>query len=337
MASDTPIRILVSRAADERFGARIRAQLGARPHAVVHLEEAGGSPVDIALLTRDVTSTSSKFDLSPSMRRFFDTLDASPRLAWVHTHSAGADRPMYPKLMARGVTVTTSSGANAVTVAVSAMGGVIALARRFPLLMEQQRQHAWKPFQEDHAPRDLAGQHAVVVGLGPIGREVSRLLRAFGVTVTGARLGAGAVAECDATITYAALRDVLPKADWLVLACPLTEVTRGMIDAAALAALPPHAHLINASRGEVVDEAALAAALGSKRLAGAWLDVFHHEPLDPAAPFWDLPNVMVSPHTSSRCTGNYDRVGEIFIDNLARWRDGQPMRNAVAAGAEASA
>lgn len=329
MASAPPIRVLLSRAADERFGARIRAQLGSRPHAVVHLEAVGDSPVDIALLTRDVTSTSSKLDLSPSMRSFFDTLDASPRLAWVHTHSAGADRPMYPRLMARGVTVTTSSGANAVTVAVSAIGGVIALARRFPLLMEQQRRHAWKPFQEDHAPRDLAGQHAVVVGLGPIGREISRLLRAFGVTVTGARMGAGEVPECDETITYADLRNVLPKADWLVLACPLTEVTRGMIDTAALAALRSHAHLINASRGEVVDEAALAAALGSKRLAGAWLDVFHHEPLDSASPFWDLPNVIVSPHTSSRSTGNYDRVGEIFLDNLGRWRDGKPMRNAV--------
>ncbi len=331
MTSAAPIRILVSRAAGERFGARIRAQLHARPHALVHLEEADDASVDIALLTRDVTGISTKFDLSPSMRRFFDTLDASPGLAWVHTHSAGADRPMFPRLMARGVTVTTSSGANAVTVAVSAIGAVIALARRFPLLIEQQRCHLWKPFQEDHAPRDLAGQHAVVVGLGPIGREISRLLRALGLKVTGARMGAGAVADCDATITYDQLRGVLPVADWLVLACPLTEVTRGMIDAAALAALPPHAHFINASRGEVVDEAALAAALAAKQLAGAWLDVFNHEPLDGASPIWDLPNVMVSPHTSSRCTGNYDRVGEIFIDNLGRWRDGQPLRNAVAA------
>ena len=149
MASATPIRILVSRAADQRFGARIRAQLHAHPHVLVHLEDAGDARVDIALLTRDVTGASSKFDLSALMRRFFDTLDGSPGLRWVHTHSAGADRPMYPKLMARGVTVTTSSGANAATVALSAMGGVIALARRFPLLMEQQRHHAWKPFQEN--------------------------------------------------------------------------------------------------------------------------------------------------------------------------------------------
>ncbi len=331
MDSETPIRILVSRAADERFGARIRQHLMARPHAVVHLEEVGDTPVHIALLTRDVTGTSSKFDLSAPMRQFFERLERSPGLRWVHTHSAGADRPMYPKLMARGVSVTTSSGSNAATVAVSAIGGVIALARRFPLLMEQQRHHVWKPFQEDEAPRDLAGQHAVVVGLGPIGREMARLLRAFGLKVTGARMGAGAVVECDDTITYDALNTVLPKADWLLLACPLTEVTRGMIDAAALAALPPHACLINASRGEVVEEAALAAALAERRLAGAWLDVFHHEPLDPASPLWELPGVMVSPHTSSRCTGNYDRVGEIFLDNLSRWRDGRPLRNTVVA------
>lgn len=153
--------------------------------------------------------------------------------------------------MRRGVTVTTSSGANAGTVAVTAVGGIIALARRFPNLMDAQRRHAWEPISdhEGRAPPDLAGQTAIVVGLGPIGREISRLLRAFGLRVIGVRQSTEPAAECDATIVYAQLAEYLPPADWLVLACPLSETTRSLIDAPALALLPRGANLVNVARG----------------------------------------------------------------------------------------
>src|SRR6478735_2333632 len=117
MLSSTSVRILLSRAAGERFGARIHELMHGRAHDLVHVEDAQSEdPVHIGFLTRDVTGLSTKFELAPATQRFFDTLDRSPGLAWVHTHSAGADRPMYPRLMARGVAITTSSGANAAPV-----------------------------------------------------------------------------------------------------------------------------------------------------------------------------------------------------------------------------
>jgi phosphoglycerate dehydrogenase-like enzyme len=170
----------------------------------------------------------------------------------------------------------------------------------------------------------------MVVGLGPIGREIARLLKALGLRVIGVRRSAEAVAPCDETLTYAQMRSALPRVDWLILACPLTDVTRGLVDEAALAALPRGARLLNVSRGAVVDEGALIRALESGRLAGAYLDVFTREPLEADSPLWTLPNVIVSPHSSSYSQGYGDRVGEIFLDNLARWRDGLPLRNVVA-------
>ena len=133
-------------------------------------------------------------------------------------------------------------------------------------------------------------------------------------------------------VAYGEIAAQLPATDWLVLACPLTELTRGLVDAAALAALPRGAHVVNVARGEVIVEKELIEALRSGHLGGAWLDVFEHEPLDPASPLWDLPRVMISPHSSAHSQGNYDRVGEIFVDNLGRFVEGKPLRNAVKPG-----
>jgi phosphoglycerate dehydrogenase-like enzyme len=326
------LQLLLSRPAAKRFGAGIHATLAQHAHRIVHPDEFGeddSPPIDIALLSRDVTGKSTKFWHTEEMTRFARLVDRSPCLRWVHIHSAGTDRPIYPPLIARGVCVTTSSGANAATVAASAVGGIIALARRFPALADAQRRHAWEPFQEDDAPRDIAGQSALIVGLGPIGREIARLLRALGMRVTGARQRSGAIAECDETITYEGIDERLPQADWLVLACPLSPLTRARFDARALARMPRGAHLVNVSRGEVVVETDMVAALACGTLAGAWLDVFDREPLDAASPLWDMRNVIISPHTSSRSEGNYDRVGRLFLDNLARWRDGATLANMV--------
>ena len=329
------LRLLVSRAALQRFDGRIGAVLNGHPHEIVLLDEVrdpGAPQVDIGLLSRDITGKSTKFDLVATTQRFFDTLYASPGLKWMHTHSAGTDRPVYPPLFARGVTITTSSGASARTIGVSVLGGMIALARGFVAQWEAQKRHAWVPLDEVAGPPEFARGRAMVVGLGPIGREISRLLRAFGLHVVGVRRAAEPVPECDETIAYAQLRSHLAHTDWLVLACPLTQTTRGLIDAQALAALPRGARIVNVARGEIVDEPAMARALASGQLGGAWLDVFQHEPLDRASPLWDLPNVIISPHSSSRSSGHYDEVLEMFLDNLARFRDGRPLRNVARPG-----
>src|SRR5262249_39361767 len=245
------------------------------------------------------------------------------------TPPAGAERPIYRELRARGVKVTTASGATAITVAHSTLGALIALNRRFPLLADAQRRHAWEPRLGERSPRDLAGQCAAIVGMGPIGRHIAGLLRMLGMTAIGVRRSAHPVEPCDRTIAYEQLPEVLPHADWLILCCPASPRTRGIANATAFAAMPAGSHFINVARGEVAVERDVIAALQSGHLAGAYLDVFEREPLDPASPLWDMPNVMLSPHTASHSQGQNEAILGIFLDNLARWRSGTKLRNDV--------
>jgi phosphoglycerate dehydrogenase-like enzyme len=289
-----------------------------------------GADADIAFVSRDVTGLSTKHQLQPVTSHFHDLLRAAPSLRWVHIHSAGADRPVYGELRARGVAVTTSSGANAQVVAQSAVGGVLALARGLPTLMAAQRQRRWTPVFEECLPRELSGQTAVIVGWGPVGQSIAAVLSVLGLHCIAVRRSAAADARQVETVAYDQLAAVLPRADWLVLACPLTASTRGLVDRAALARLPPGARLVNVARGEVVVQADLVAALQGGRLAGAFLDVFEHEPLPAASPLWDLPNVIVTPHSAGLSDGNAPRVEAMFLANLARWCAGAPLSQAVA-------
>ena len=329
----TAMKLLLSTFARTSWGARIAAANADVELSFITSEEAvanaGPCDADIAFMTREVTGRSSKNSDSPELRVFQAVLRRSPRLQWLHIHPAGAERPIYVELRQRGVKVTTSSGATASTVAQSAAGAVLSLARRFPALMDAQRRHAWEPLLGERAPRDLMGQTAVIVGLGPIGRTLAATLKVLGLTVIGVRREATPVAPCDETVTYDRLFDVLPRADWLVLACPLSPVTRGLGSAAAFAQMPAGAHLINVSRGDVAIENDVIDALARGHLAGAYLDVFQHEPLDPASPLWDMPNVIVSPHTASHSQSLNENVFGIFLDNLARWRGGRKLRNDV--------
>jgi phosphoglycerate dehydrogenase-like enzyme len=333
--SNAPTRqapvILLSHQAADHLGPRIAGIFQDQPYTIARPSDPpkadGSHDVDLAFISRDVTGTSSKSVLTDALLRFYEVLRHAPRLAWVHGHSAGADRPIYPELRARGITVTTSSGANAEAVAQMILTGVLALGRHLPQLMDAQRRHAWEPLLGPHAPRDLAGQTALIVGLGPIGQEAARLLKMLRMQVIGIRRSEAAVPNCDRVLPFERLDEVLPLAAWVILACPLTDQTRGLLDAARLALLPAGAHVINVARGEVAVERDLAAALASGALGGAFLDVFETEPLAAQSPLWDIPNVMISPHTAGHTSGHYAAVGELFLDNLARWRSGQPMRN----------
>jgi D-2-hydroxyacid dehydrogenase (NADP+) len=328
-----PLKLLLSDFAHRTWGARIAAAVPSGGLAFVTAEQAivgeGPCEVDIAFMTREVTGKSSKNNQTPELRDFEIILRRSPGLRWLQIHPAGAERPIYRELRDRGVKVTTASGATAVTVSHSALGAVITLNRRFPLLADAQRRHAWEPRIGPAAPRDLGGQCAVIVGLGPIGRNIATLLKALGMRVFGARRSPEPVAPCDRTIAYDRLDEVLPEADWLILCCPASPLTRGIANAAAFAAMPAGAHFINVARGEIAVERDVIAALASGHLAGAYLDVFESEPLDPGSPLWDMPNVLVSPHTASHSLGQNEAIFNIFLDNLARWRGGRSLRNDV--------
>ena len=265
-------------------------------------------------------------DLFPIRAREFwrPVLRGAPRLRWLHTYSAGVDDPVFQRLLARAVRLTTSSGAAAVHIAHSVMLYLLALSRDLRGWLDAQRRHEWAP----RPIGDLQDEHLAVIGLGPIGLAVARLGLAFGMQVTGLRRTPRGDEPCD-TWPIARLHDLLAQADHDVVALPLTDDTRYLIDGAALARMKSSATFINVGRGELVDESALLAALTSRRIAGAALDVFETEPLPPTSPLWDLPNVIVTPHNAAFSANNDERATAMFIDNLRRYVAGQALRNEV--------
>jgi phosphoglycerate dehydrogenase-like enzyme len=279
----------------------------------------------------EVACFTGSFDTDPVFtRRFLGSALRAPNLQWMHLPNAGIDHPVFGRLLDQGVRLTTSSGVTAEPIAHSAIAALLALARGFPRWAAGQRRHHWAPHPTHDTPRDLRGQTMVIVGVGAIGNEIARLARALGLHVIGVRRRPRTESDhADEIHPAAALYDLLPRADWLVLACPLTSETRGLIDAAALLRLPATAHVINIARGRIIDEPALIAALQLGRVAGAYLDVFVEEPLAADSPLWDLPNVIISPHDSAASTGNSARVSELFLGNLAHWLRGEPLENEV--------
>jgi phosphoglycerate dehydrogenase-like enzyme len=324
----TPTRILMSQQSIDRLGSSVAAVMGQKAHELISLEDAvlaQRTDADLVFISREVTGASTKHEIHPALQKVYDLLRQSPRLQWVHIHSAGADRQIYLDLQARGVKVLTSSGANAQVVATVALAGILALARRFPMLWAEQQAKKWLPMLGERMPRDLPGQTATIVGWGPIGQNLASLLKALGLDVVAVRQQLQAKPGRDGLgvemVTFDNWQQVLPRTDWLVLACPLTDKTRQLVNAHTLSLLPQGAHMINVARGEVVDEPALVAALQGGHLGGAFLDVFAHEPLPVASPLWALPQVMVTPHAAGHSDGNEHRVGQMFLDNLRHWVD----------------
>lgn len=312
---------------------RLLASLGRRTTRLVLPDE--GHLGDHSLRAIEVATFNGYWEVDEGFtRRFFGVLLRARNLRWFHTPNAGVDHPVFAHLLSRGVQLTTSAGANAQPVAHSVLGAMLVLARGFLHWWQAQQRSEWSKLGEQR--RDVAGQISVVVGLGRIGQEVARLLKPFGLTVIGVRQRQELMAFVDEVVTYEEMDRVLPRADWLVLCCPLTEKTRGLLDERRLSLLPPGARVINVSRGAVVDEEALIAQLRSGRLAGAYLDVFRDEPLPPSSPLWSLPNVLVSPHDAAGALGNRHRVSELFLDNLERFVRGAPLMNLVTPAARAS-
>jgi phosphoglycerate dehydrogenase-like enzyme len=280
--------------------------------------------IEVAFYTSDVYETRA--------RSFFSAVRKAPNLRWLQTFNVGVDHPIFAELLGRGVRVTSAAGTSAQPIAQTAIAGLLMLARGFPAWIEAQRSRTWRQFRGSQGPADLSGQTLCVLGMGSIGAEIARLAQALGLTVIGIRrsprLPADPVSEMHAP---AALAAVLPRCQWLAIACPLTDATRRLVDAPMLARLPRGARVINVARGEIVDESALIEALQSGHLAGAYLDVFETEPLPAESLLWALPNVIVTPHNSGASSGNDARVMALFAANLERWLSGQPLVNEVAA------
>lgn len=290
------------------------------PQARLTPEQCAG--VEVAYFTRDIR-------FSDHYQAFVDTVTAAPNLKWVHFPNAGVDQhPFLPALAARKVRLTTSAGSNGEPVGQTAIAGLLMLARNFPYWWANQRSREWKPIRGEAVPRDLKEQTVLVLGMGTVGQTVARFCRLLGMHVIGVRRKPRAPGDpVDEMHTVEALPQLLPRCDWVVLACSLTPGTRRVINASTLRLLPRGARLINVCRGAVVDEQAVIEALKSGQLGGAYLDVFEQEPLPAESPLWDLPNVIVSPHNAQASAGNDPRAMQIFLGNLVKWARGERMQN----------
>ena len=246
---------------------------------------------------------------------------AGPGLKWVSTIYAGLDAFPLDLLRDRGVTVTNGSGINAVAVAEYAVMGVLVAAKR---LDEVVRAHDRREWPKDAPGKvELDGTAALVIGYGTIGRLIGERLAAFGVDVTGVTRSGR-----DGTLTPDAWRARLGEFDWVVLAAPSTDETQALIGADELAAMRDTAWLVNIARGDMVDQEALVAALHERRIAGAFLDPTDPEPLPADHPLWSAPNTLVTMHLSGRSqTTMFQRAAALFLENLAAYRAGAPMRN----------
>jgi phosphoglycerate dehydrogenase-like enzyme len=251
---------------------------------------------------------------------------AGPSLKWIHVTSAGIDGGLRMGLPA-GVTVTNSTGVKAAMVSEHALALLLALVRRLPELQADQAERRWRHDALFAKLGTLAGAVVCVVGLGSIGRAVARKARAFDARVIAVSRDAVADSDIEQVFPRERIADALAQADAVVVCTSSDSTSLHLIDAGALAAMKPKALLVNVARGDLVDGAALAAALQAGRLAGAALDVTEVEPLPPASPFWSLPNVIVSPHVAGGGSSGYPQQKVLFAKNLARLAAGETLLN----------
>ncbi|WP_293862786.1 D-2-hydroxyacid dehydrogenase [uncultured Alsobacter sp.] len=250
----------------------------------------------------------------------------APRLRWVQATSSGIGEFVRRTGLDRSsILFTTAAGVHARPLTEFVMLGLLHFFRGIPHLTAMKAKKHW----ERYTVEGLEGKRVLIVGLGQVGREAARQCAAFGMDVWGTRRSPGGEMPEGVTrwVAQSEIRAALPHVDALVLSCPLTEETKGLIGAADIAALKPGAVIVNIARGQVIDEPAMTAALASGHIRGAALDVFATEPLPKDNPLWDMPNVIVSPHSASTVDAENHRIVDLFLDNLQRFRDGRPMRN----------
>jgi phosphoglycerate dehydrogenase-like enzyme len=257
----------------------------------------------------------------------------APRLRFIQSISAGVNQYDHAALRANGIRLASAQGANERAVAEHAMALVLALARQLPEARDNQARRFWRGMLSDYARREqeIGDKTVLIVGLGRIGSRLAGLARAFGMRVIATRRDPARGGEAaDLVVADDRLMELLPQADVVVLTCPLTPATEGLIGAAALAAMKPTAMLVNVARGRVVDEPALIAALSAGRIAAAALDCVWEEPLPASSPLWGMENVLITPHTAGETRRYEDNVIDLLMENLGRlWRGEPTLKNEI--------
>ena len=330
-----PTAIALSPILSARYRARdlerIRAAAPGARLVMVSVEGLADGPVDdVEVMLRGWLSSDA----------FDRILARAPRMSWVHSATSGVERALTPAAIERRLVVTNARGVFSRPIAEYVLMMILAISRRLPQLLELQRERTWQPLEGTELRDVTVG----IVGLGSIGRAVGALATSFGCRVIAVRrrtherfdpsegedgeptFGPVELHRVGGPDTLAAL---LGESDFIVLAAPLTPETEEMINAETLAMIKPGAWLINVARGRLIDERALLRALRDGHLGGAVLDTFRDEPLPPMSSFYDLPNVIVTPHTAWSSGRVLDRSVELFCDNLRRFAAGDPLLNVV--------
>jgi phosphoglycerate dehydrogenase-like enzyme len=248
------------------------------------------------------------------------------RLRWIHAGTAGVERVLFPELAASDVILTNSRYIFDQALAEYTIGLICALSKDLYTTFRHQTEHRWAPRESE----TLAGKTVVMVGVGPIARNIARMAKAMGMSVRGigrsARSGDADFGDVDGP---GALRAAFAAADYVVMVLPSTPQTVRMVDSGAIGALKPTSRLVNVGRGSTLDQDALCTALRDGRIAGAALDVMSPEPLPADSPLWDVPNLIISPHMSGDHTGSQREIAGLFMRNLERFQRGEPLLNVV--------
>ena len=262
-----------------------------------------------------------------------EQLRAAGNLRWIYSITAAVDQFLYPELVSSKIAISNAGSVHGPVVAEHAIAVLLALARRLPSAVRYQDRRKWAMeaiWSEQPRPREVRGATLVVIGLGSIGAEVAQMAAALKMHVIGVRehpeRGAAGAHE---VMGYESLDSAIGRADFAVLAAPLTSRTRHLIDARRLQLFKPGAFLINVSRGALVDEGALVKVLRDQRIAGAALDVFEEEPLSRWSPLWKMPQTLITPHTAFLTENVWSRHYEVFTANLKRYLAGQALEDVV--------
>jgi phosphoglycerate dehydrogenase-like enzyme len=269
------------------------------------------------------------FNWSGSLPLFRKVFGMCPNLRWVHSLSAGLDKALFPELLQSPVPLTNGSGVFSASLGEFALAAILYFAKDFRRMIRDQQAGVWEPF--DVMP--VSGHTAGIIGYGDIGRAIAARVRPLGMTVLAVKRHVSPSLAADPLVeqVYGPERrfEMLSRCDYVVVAAPLTAETRGMIGEPEFAAMKSTAVVINVGRGPVIEEKALVRALSNGRIKGAALDVFDQEPLPQGHPFYQLENVLLSPHCADHTPDWLDNAMRFFVAEFERFRKGEPLLNVV--------
>lgn len=319
MASDE-LQLLVGVPENYRLGGPAFQKLH-RAHPRVHVKIVH----DLTAFAERVLEADAVIGSRPYLRLPPEVLRPEGRLRWVQTTTAGVDHVLNPELIAaEHVMITCIKGPPGPLMAEHAILLMLALARNFPIYLKNQEHRIWRREGQEWPP--LHGKTIAILGVGSSGGNLARVCTVgFGMRVLGMSRTRCDNPHVDQYFNQTQLLDVLPEADFVALCLPRTPETTRIIDAVALQAMKPSAYLVNVSRGALIDETALIAAMRAGRIAGAGLDVTVNDPIPEDSPLWDLPNTIITPHIATETLQMSDSVVEFWCENVRRFAEGEPL------------